>query len=121
MDVSGLVETASIGRITAVPASVLEDCRRYCTLVVASLTDHVGLPLGRFPGTLELEARKDGLHGSVDPPRSREDIREAVERGDLKAASWRMVVARDEWRGDVRHVLEIAQLRDVSIVTRPAY
>ena len=89
--------------------------------MVASLTDHVGLPLGRFPGTLELEARKDGLHGSVDPPRSREDIREAVERGDLKAASWRMVVARDEWRGDVRHVLEIAQLRDVSIVTRPAY
>jgi len=83
--------------------------------------DHVGLPLGRFPGTLELEDRDDGLHWSVDPPRSREDIREAVERGDLKAASWRMVVAKDEWRGDTRHVLEISQLRDVSIVTRPAY
>jgi HK97 family phage prohead protease len=83
--------------------------------------DHVGLPLGRYPGTLELEDRSDGLHWSVDPPKSREDIREAVERGDLKAGSWRMVVGRDEWRGDVRHVLEIAQLRDVSVVTRPAY
>jgi HK97 family phage prohead protease len=83
--------------------------------------DHVGLPLGRFPGTLELEDRDDGLHWAVDPPKSRDDIREAVERGDLKAGSWRMVVARDSWDGDVRHVHEISVLRDVSIVTRPAY
>jgi hypothetical protein len=32
-----------------------------------------------------------------------------------------MRVARDEWRGDVRHINEIAELRDVSIVTAPAY
>ncbi|HEY6775213.1 MAG TPA: HK97 family phage prohead protease [Thermoleophilaceae bacterium] len=83
--------------------------------------DHVGLPLGRYPGTLEVEDRDDGLHWSVDPPKSREDIREAVERGDLRAGSWRMVVGKDEWRGDTRHVLEIKQLRDVSVVTRPAY
>jgi HK97 family phage prohead protease len=83
--------------------------------------DHIGLPLGRFPGTLELEDRDDGLHWAVDPPKSREDIREAVERGDLRSGSWRMVVRRDEWRGDTRHVLEIETLRDVSIVTRPAY
>jgi HK97 family phage prohead protease len=83
--------------------------------------DHAGLPLGRFPGTLELEDRDDGLRWSVDPPRSREDIREAIERGDLKGGSWRMVVGKDEWRGDVRHVKEIELLRDVAIVTRPAY
>jgi HK97 family phage prohead protease len=83
--------------------------------------DHVGVPLGRYPGTLELEDRADGLHWSVDPPASRADIREAIERGDLKAGSWRMQVKRDEWRGDVRHVHEVAVLRDVSIVTRPAY
>jgi HK97 family phage prohead protease len=83
--------------------------------------DHVGLPLGRYPRTLEVEDRDDGLHWSVDPPESRADVREAVERGDLKAGSWRMVVGKDEWRGDTRHVLEIAQLRDVSVVTRPAY
>jgi HK97 family phage prohead protease len=83
--------------------------------------DHVGLPLGRYPGTLELEDRDDGLHWSVDPPKSRADIREAIERGDLRGGSWRMVVAKDEWRGDTRHVQEIELLRDVAIVTRPAY
>lgn len=32
-----------------------------------------------------------------------------------------MRVARDEWRGDVRHIHSIAALRDVAIVTSPAY
>jgi HK97 family phage prohead protease len=83
--------------------------------------DHVGLPLGRYPRTLELEDRADGMHWSVDPPASRADVIEAVQRGDLRGGSWRMKVARDEWRGDVRHVHEIAELRDVSIVTHPSY
>jgi HK97 family phage major capsid protein len=83
--------------------------------------DHRGLPLGRYPGTLQLEDRSDGLHWSVEPPESRADVREAVERGDLRAGSWRMVVGRDEWRGDVRHVHEIAELRDVAVATNPAY
>lgn len=83
--------------------------------------DHAGLPLGRFPGTLELEDRADGLHWACEPPRSRQDVLEAVERGDLKASSWRMVVARDRWEGDTRYVSEIRSLRDVAIVTSPAY
>jgi HK97 family phage prohead protease len=85
------------------------------------VVDHVGVPIGRHPTTLEVEDRDDGLHWAVDPPKSREDIREAVERGDLCGGSWRMVVGKDEWRGDVRHVIEIKQLKDVSVVTRPAY
>ena len=32
-----------------------------------------------------------------------------------------MRVKRDEWRGDVRHIHEISDLLDVSIVTAPAY
>jgi HK97 family phage prohead protease len=88
---------------------------------LVATVDHVGVPLGRHPTTLELEDRADGLHWAVDPPASRADIREAVARGDLRAGSWRMVVGKDEWRGDVRHVHEVAVLRDVSIVTRPAY
>jgi hypothetical protein len=32
-----------------------------------------------------------------------------------------MVVARDRWDGEVRHIQEIAELRDVSIVSSPAY
>jgi HK97 family phage prohead protease len=95
------------------------DRTRFDDLVVT--VDHVGVPLGRFPTTLELEDRDDGMHWSVTPPASRADVREAVERGDLRAGSFRMVVARDEWRGDVRHIKAIAELRDVSIVTAPAY
>jgi HK97 family phage prohead protease len=88
---------------------------------LVAVVDHVGVPLGRHPGTLQLEDRADGLHWSVEPPDSRADIREAVERGDLRAGSWRMRVGRDEWRGNVRHVHEVELLRDVSIATRPAY
>lgn len=83
--------------------------------------DHVGVPLGRYPTTLTIEDRSDGLYWTVDPPASRADIREAVERGDLRAGSWRMVVGREEWRGDVRHIHEITHLRDVAVVTNPAY
>ena len=83
--------------------------------------DHHGLPLGRYPGTLELEDRADGLHWACEPPRSRQDVLEAVERGDLRASSWRMVVARDRWEGDVRHVEEIRSLKDVAVVVSPAY
>jgi hypothetical protein len=38
--------------------------------------DHAGVPLGRHPGTLQLEDRADGLHWSVTPPESRADVRE---------------------------------------------
>jgi HK97 family phage prohead protease len=88
---------------------------------LVATVDHAGVPIGRHPGTLELDDRSDGLHWSVDPPQSRRDVVEAIERGDLRGGSFRMRVARDEWRGDVRHVLEIAELRDVAVVTNPAY
>ena len=54
--------------------------------------DHVGIPIGRYPTTLDVEDRTDGLHWAVSLPESRSDVREAVERGDLRAGSWRMVV-----------------------------
>ena len=100
---------------TALQGAKLDD------LVVT--VDHAGVPLGRYPTTLEIEERGDGLHWSVSPPESRADVREAVERGDMKAGSWRMRVAPggDEWRGDVRHIHRIAELLDVSVVTNPAY
>ena len=47
-----------------------------------------------FPTTLSVEDRDDGLHWSLELPESRADVREAVERGDLRSTSWRMVVAR---------------------------
>jgi HK97 family phage major capsid protein len=88
---------------------------------LVATVDHAGVPIGRHPRTLELEDRAEALHWSVELPESRSDVREAVERGDLRSGSWRMIVGRDEWRGDVRHVHEIAELRDVAVVTVPAY
>jgi len=83
--------------------------------------DHAGLPIGRYPATIQLEDRDDGLHWSVELPRSRDDIREAVQRGDLKSSSWRMQVGRDRWDGDTRHIEEVRSLHDVSVVVNPAY
>jgi Escherichia/Staphylococcus phage prohead protease len=88
---------------------------------LVATVDHAGVPIGRYPTTLSIEDRSDGLHWSVDPPQSRADVREAVERGDLRSGSWRMLVAKDRWAGDVRHIEQIAELRDVAVVTNPAY
>jgi HK97 family phage prohead protease len=113
------VESRDLGGFREVIERGALNRTKFDDLVVT--VDHVGLPLGRYPGTLELEDRDDGLHWSVDPPKSRADIREAIERGDLRGGSWRMVVAKDRWEGEVRHVEEIELLRDVAVVTRPAY
>jgi len=79
--------------------------------------------LGRHPTTLTTEDRADGFAWSVELPQSPvgEDVRVAIERGDLRATSWRMVVGRDRWEGNVRHVEQISQLRDVSVTASPAY
>ncbi|MEJ7894672.1 MAG: phage major capsid protein [Solirubrobacteraceae bacterium] len=79
--------------------------------------------LGRHPTTLTVEDRADGLAWSVELPQSPvgEDVRVAIERGDLRATSWRMVVGRDRWEGDVRHVEAISELRDVTVTASPAY
>jgi uncharacterized protein len=88
---------------------------------LVATVDHAGVPIGRWPSTLQLDDRDDGLHWSVDPPKSRQDLIEALERGDLRGGSWRMRVSRDRWEGDVRHIEGIAELRDVSVVTHGAY
>jgi HK97 family phage prohead protease len=79
--------------------------------------------LGRHPTTLTTEDRADGFHWAADLPSSPvgEDVRVAVERGDLRSSSWRMVVAKDYWEGDVRHVAKIAELLDVTVTAAPAY
>src|SRR4051812_36711068 len=79
---------------------IIEPSALRCTKLddLVATIDHAGVPIGRFPTTLDVEDRSDGLHWSVLPPESRSDVREAIERGDLKAGSWRMIVGRDEWR-----------------------
>lgn len=90
--------------------------------LVATL-NHQGIPLGRYDSTLTVEDRSDGLAWSVelgDGPTAH-DVRAAVTRGDLNQSSWRMVVARDRWEGNVRHVEEIRSLKDVAVVNTGAY
>jgi phage head maturation protease len=64
-----------------------------------------GLPLARFPSTLQLSDKPDGLHWSFQPPESRTDVIEALERGDIAGSSWRMRVAREPlgWRPSHDH------------------
>ncbi|HEY4098380.1 MAG TPA: phage major capsid protein [Baekduia sp.] len=93
------------------------------TDLVATLNHDVSRLLGRHPNTLEVEERSDGMHWSVELPDSPtgNDVRVAVERGDLNQGSWRMAVAKDRWDGNVRHVLEVRELRDVAVVTTGGY
>ena len=88
---------------------------------LVAVVEHAGVPIGRHPRTLELEDRNDGMHWAVEPPHSRQDVVEAVERGDLRSGSWRMRVARERWDGDTRHITAIAELRHVALVAAPAY
>jgi HK97 family phage major capsid protein len=113
------VESRDLGGWTEV---MRPGCLRTADLSdLIATVDHQGLPLGRYPGTLSLEHRDDGVHWAVDLPESRAAEREAVERGDLRASSWRMVVARDRWEGNRRYVEEVRALRDVAVVTTSAY
>src|SRR5215207_5301675 len=59
---------------------------------LVAVIDHEdrGLPLARYPRSLQVEHRDDGLAWSFEPPRSREDVIEAIERGDVAGSSWRM-------------------------------
>ena len=91
--------------------------------LVATVNHDVSRLLGRHPTTLRTEERDDGLAWECDLPNgpTGQDVREAVSRGDLNATSWRMVVGRDSWHGTLRTVEEIRELRDVAVVTHPAY
>lgn len=88
-----------------------------------AVIDHKGVPLATYPRTLELENRSDGLAWSIDPPQSRADVIEAVQRGDMSTGSWRMKVSRDSWQGETRTVEAISHLYDVTLVGAdlPAY
>jgi HK97 family phage prohead protease len=111
-DLGGFKEVISPGALAQADMSDL----------VATL-NHTGIPLGRYSSTLTVEDRSDGLAWSVelgDGPTA-SDVRAAVTRGDLNQSSWRMIVGRDRWDGNVRHVEEIRALKDVAVVNTGAY
>lgn len=76
-------------------------------------------------GTLRMQEDEVGLQVEFDIPKSREDIREAMMRGDLNQMSFAFTIERDEWRynddKDERTIMEVRELFDVSLVTYPFY
>lgn len=83
------------------------------------------LVLGRTTaGTLRLSVDAKGLKYEIDPPRSRADIIESIERGDVTGSSFGFLVTDEDWR--MEEGIEIREIRgvklmDVSPVTYPAY
>src|SRR6266498_5632356 len=77
--------------------------------------------------TLDLRLDETGLFYEVDPPQSRTDIMELVERGDVRHSSFAFRVhgGGDEWtmtdQGYPLRRLHEGQLVDVSPVVSPAY
>lgn len=95
---------------------------------VVFLVNHDGLPLARTgSGTLKLKEDKRGLHMATELNSADPDVQALVpkmERGDLDKMSFAFIVEREEWdeTGDIPvRTIQQVRLRDVSIVTTPAY
>lgn len=83
--------------------------------------------LGRYPDTLSLSVDERGLKYKVKMPKSRRDITEAIERGDIRGSSFSFMIAKggEEWSVEggmnIRTVTKVSTLLDVGPVTFPAY
>jgi hypothetical protein len=76
-------------------------------------------------GTLRLDVDEQGLFYEVDPPKSRSDIVELVERGDVQKSSFAFQMFEDDWgmsdQGFPQRTLVTGALHDVAPVNKPAY
>lgn len=90
----------------------------------------------RSSKTLDVWIDDRGVGYSVKPPRSRADVVEAIERGDVKGSSFAFVIAKDGagWATDERgnavydergkpiyEIRKISKLHEVGPVVNPAY
>jgi HK97 family phage prohead protease len=75
--------------------------------------------------TLRLSVDEVGLHYEVDPPASRADVYELVQRGDVRQSSFAFVAFEDDWsttdQGFPQRTLISGRLMDVAPVNTPAY
>lgn len=75
--------------------------------------------------TLRLSIDGTGLTYDVDPPRSRADVVELVQRGDVRQSSFAFIPYEDEWstteQGFPLRTLVSGRLMDVAPVNTPAY
>jgi len=118
-----------------VPYGVASDIGRFRETIMAGAFGDIGevrvnvqhdrgraFGVNRAGGGLELEDGLEALRAAADLPEHGEGpaIRELVERGVLTGFSVEMRVARDEWQGRDRTILQ-ADLRDLALVDRPAH
>ena len=100
------------------------------TTDVLALINHdtSALPIGRqSAGTLRLWEDDYGLAFQIDVPNSRDDLLEAVARGDVKGMSFAFIASKEHISYDrsqtppVRTVKKAERLFEVSPVSMPAY
>lgn len=76
-------------------------------------------------GTLRLTVDGTGLDYVVDVPRTREDVLELVQRGDVQKSSFAFITFEDDWgvtdQGFPLRTLLSGRLVDVAPVNSPAY
>jgi len=87
--------------------------------------------LGReSAGTLELRERARGLYMENTPPDTQwaRDLMLSIDRGDVKEQSFAFTVKQDKWESsanegepEIRTIIEVKEIFDVSPVTFPAY
>ncbi|OAT79311.1 phage major capsid protein [Desulfotomaculum copahuensis] len=92
---------------------------------VLALVDHDrGKVIGRVAnGTLSLREDANGLLVEIKPNVETtfgKDIVASVKRRDITSMSFGFICRKDQWKDNVREVLD-ADLREVSIVSMPAY
>lgn len=98
---------------------------------VVGLYNHDGMfLLGReSAGTLRLFVDERGLRYEIDPPESRADVVESIERGDVRGSSFafRVKGAGEKWSRrqtdgmQIREITDFEDILDVGPVLRPAY
>lgn len=98
------------------------------TADVRAYFDHDrGRVLGRMSaGTLRLTPDEKGLAVEIDLPDTTDgrDVRELIDRGDVSGMSFGFSVTHDEWDETVDpplRTIHAVELREVSIVSEPAY
>lgn len=92
--------------------------------VLAFWNHNPDIVLGRTPDTLRVEEDDIGLAFELDPPRSRADLVESIQRGDVRGVSFGFQTINDSWEtvdGEEIRTLEEVRLIEVSPTALPAY
>lgn len=93
---------------------------------VRLLINHTGVPLARTTnGTLRLSVDDDGLRYEAELADTQEgrDLYTLIQRGDISQSSFAFSIEEEAWdnKANLRTVLKVGRLYDVSPVTYPAY